>query len=50
MTREEIYLTFERKLEEYADMIMLQDREHTEIVKGELTSLLLEAMRSKGQQ
>lgn len=48
MTREELYLTFERKLEEYADMITLQDIERSEIVKDELKSLLLEAMRNSG--
>ena len=45
MSKEEIYLNFERLLEEYADMIMLSDREKAADIKDQLQNLLLEAMK-----
>ena len=46
MTRtEELYTAFERKLTEYEDMILLQDREGVEQAKDDLLSLFITALK-----
>lgn len=46
MTKEEIYITFEKVLEEYGDGRELKDAELTAEKKDELMNILLEAMKN----